>query len=177
MSLCQQALHDTRVTNNSSSESNIMESLTTIPMCLLLLLEDDLVAFLLGALHGHLADGGESVTSEMERRGVRVHYETRWAAIRCMRIIGRPEAILAAFPLFQRTVTQPALREWGFGIEAYVRNKRTKIEQRPNNMTISVCGQRVMLHLDQPWDLGTINVLLYNFDLVFVNVLCTVLSF
>ena len=77
MSLCQQALHDTRVTNNSSSESNIMESLTTIPMCLLLLLEDDLVAFLLGALHGHLADGGESVTSEMERRGVRVHYETR----------------------------------------------------------------------------------------------------
>ena len=77
MSLCQQALHGTRVTNNSSSESNIMESLTTIPMCLLHLLEDDLVAFLLGALHGHLADGGARVTSEMERRGVRVHYETR----------------------------------------------------------------------------------------------------
>ena len=77
MSLCQQALHETRVTNNSSSESNVMESLTSIPMCLLLLLEDDLVAFLLRALNGHLANGGESVTSEMERRGMRVHYETR----------------------------------------------------------------------------------------------------
>ena len=105
----------------------VTASMTIIPMCLLLFLEDDVVAFLLGALHGHLADGGQSVTAEMERRGVRVHFETRHAAVRCMRIIGSPEAILAAFRLFQRALTQPAVTEWGAVVEAYMRNKGTEI--------------------------------------------------
>ena len=107
-----------------------------MPQCLLLLIEDDLFVFLFSALHGHLADGGESTTSEMERRGVKVHFETRRSAIRCMRIIGTPDAVLAAFRFLQRAVTQPALREWNFVIEAYVCNKRIQIEQRSNNMTV-----------------------------------------